>query len=341
VAETSCLDRLAVRRQKVQRIQMNMMMAKDIDTAAADWAARIDRGTLTADEDGALAQWMAQDARHHGAFMRMRAIALHTERARALGPAFDPERIHVVDKWPERRSWAKSVALAAAASAAAIFLLPLFFGSEQYGTRRGEVKVVPLEDGTVMTLNTASTVEVNYSAGRREIRLLGGEAVFDVAKDAARPFVVEVGSASVRAVGTSFSAHRLENAPLHVLVREGVVQLEQSSLRAPLRLEANMHLELSEGAAEAKIRMVDASEIGRRLAWMEGRIAFEGETLADAVAAFARYSDTSIVITDPALAQRQITGLFMANDPVSFARAVAATLSLQTKVRGGTVYLTP
>ncbi len=329
-----------------------MMTAMDIDSIAADWAARIDRGTLAADEDRALMQWIESDSRHRGAFMRMRAIALHSERARALGPAFDPDRFTAGEyqsplrsrgrRW--RGAWngrAKVLAVAAAACAAVLVALPLIDGTRHYDTRQGEFKVVSLADGTVMTLNTASNVEVDYTDTRRRIRLLEGEVLFDVVKDRTRPFIVAAGGASVRAIGTTFAVRRLKDKPLHVIVREGAVEVQQNSLLAPVRVTANMQAELPiQSGVDVEPQAVEPDEVNRKLAWQDGRIAFEAETLAGAAEAFGRYSQTAIVIDDPAVAGRQITGLFSANDPISFARAAAKTLGLNAEVRAGAVHLT-
>ena len=73
-------------------------------------------------------------------------------------------------------------------------------------------------------------------------------------------------------------------------------------------------------------------EVTRELAWKAGRIAFEGETLADAAQAFERYSDTRIIIQDPSIGREEITGLFASNDPVGFARAAALSLDLKATV---------
>jgi len=203
------------------------------------------------------------------------------------------------------------------------------------------MKVVPLADGSVVNLNTDSRIRVQYTAVRRSIHLDRGEALFDVAKDAARPFVVSAGDMQVRAVGTSFSVLRLADTPVQITVREGVVEVDRdhSGARevAPVRLTANMRAEAPLGsglASPAPIRAVAVApvEIERAVAWREGRIAFEGETLAEAVKDFQRYSDTRIVIDDPSIAKEEVTGLFQANDPVGFAQAVATGFGWHAEV---------
>lgn len=325
---------------------MSRETAQEIDLAAADWAARVDRG-LSADEEQALDAWLADDPRRVGAYGRMRAVALHSERARALGPGFDAANF--VDPAPapvtlsRRRMLLGGGAIAAGIGGAVALALGLNLRGVRYNTRLGEVKVTPLADGSVMTLNTASRVSVSFSDRERRIHLLEGEALFDVAKDPSRPFIVDAGDARVRAVGTSFTVRRLADAPVQVLVREGVVEVDRDAPAAgarPVRLVANTRAVVSASPTVAVSAVAIApTDIGRELAWREGRIAFEGETLSQAAEQFARYSDTRIVIDDPAIAREEITGLFQANDPVGFAQAVATSFNLRAEVGAGEVRL--
>lgn len=340
---------------------MTTPTSKEVDAIAADWAARIDRGELTAEEEQSLARWMDSDVRNRGAFMRLRAIALHTERARALGPAFDPDQFiarhadlddatsiagrdnsQQTLKTPRtpRRAVAAGVA-AVVACIAVLIALQFTRGLQRYDTRQGEIRVVSLNDGSIVTLNTASRIQVEFEKDLRRVRLIEGEALFDVAKDSSRPFVVTAGEASVRAIGTSFTVRRLADEPIKVVVREGIVEVQQPASHTLVRLTANMLTELpaATGRAIAQPQIVDADELNRELAWRDGRIAFEAETLEEAAAVFARYSDIRIVIDDPAIANKEITGLFTANDPISFAKAAGATLGLTVKVGGGEVHI--
>jgi transmembrane sensor len=367
---------------------------QEIDSSAADWAARLDRAPpLSAEEQRALDHWLEADARHRGAFMRMRAIAFHTERARALGPEFDPEQFTGADQArPTRqrdtaadqarqqrergahiegralrsspvRSLRRTGLVAASAIAAAVLIaivLPLFIGRGQtYDTRRGEIRVVSLDDGSVMTLNTASRARVSFDASAREIRLTAGEALFEVAADADRPFVVRAADQRIVALATKFSV-RHDAGTLQVMVTEGKVRVEGASAHARdpagSSNEPSSH-QSTRSAREAPVILTagavaqatgnnltirhkaPAELVNHDLAWRDGRIAFESETLAAAATAFARYSPIRIVIDDPAVANMEITGLFTANDPVSFARAAAASLGLEAQVRAEEVRL--
>lgn len=320
---------------------MHRETSQEIDAVAADWAARIDRGALSPADEGALDAWIAGDARRLGAFMRMRAVALQSNSAKALGPDFDPEAFAQAEPSAatpitrRRMFWLGGSAVAASALGAVG--LGLMMRDTVYETRLGEMRVVTLEDGSAVTLNTASRIRVAFADARRTVTLEEGEALFDVAKDPARPFIVEAGGTSVRAVGTSFSVKRLNDAPVEVLVREGIVEVAQPATHRPVRMTANMRIVTSHAVAQPVA--IAQTEVDRETAWRSGRIAFEGEPLAQAAAAFGRYSDTRIIIEDPGIGREEITGLFASNDPVTFAKAAAASLELKATIGPGEVRL--
>lgn len=323
------------------QIMENRQSSQEIDERAAHWAARVDRGQLTQDEEAALEAWLAVDTRNVGAYAKARAVALHTERARALGPAFGRALMMQADppKLSRRRLlWLASAA--ALAGAAVMVGITLRSGSEELTTRLGETRVIPLEDGSVVTLNTSSRIIVSYSREARRIDLVEGEALFDVTKDRTRSFIVAVDGTEVRAVGTSFTVQRLQDKPMQVLVREGVVEVKRVDVPvAPIvRVAANTRAIAPVDAAIAT-HAVSSQAVKRELAWRVGRIAFEGETLAQAAEAFARYSDIRIVIDDAGVANETITGLFVSNDPVGFSKAVALSLNLRADVAAGEVRL--
>lgn len=303
-----------------------------IDDAAAEWAARLDRAPLAADERARLDAWLAQDLRHQGAFARARAVMSYFDRARALGSDFDAGAF--AQDRPARRPtrrmvWAAAAGLAAVAGGG---LLTLGLTMQGYRTRRGEMRRAPLPDGSTVTLNTASRILVDYKPGARTVRLTEGEALFSVHRDLDRPFTVEAGAVSVRATGAEFSVRRRAGREVEVMVCDGVVEMLRDG--RVQRISAGSIV--SATPARAATQAVSADEVGRRLAWREGMVAFHGETLGEAAAEFGRYADERIIIDDPAVARRTVVGLFVANDPINFAQAVAGSFGLQAeRVSGG------
>ena len=320
--------------------------AQQIDAEAALWAARMDRGPLEPEQEKQFRTWLGEDRRCMGAYGRMRAIALTTERARALGPDFDPAAFEApapLFTLPRRRMLQLGGAIAATVLVGVAGTWQVLSHRGRFATGKGETKVVALKDGSVVTLNTASEIRVSYTETMRSVELVQGEALFDVAKNKTRPFVVSAGDTNVRAVGTSFTVRRLEATPIQVLVREGVVEVSRPATgSAPVRVAANSMAEAPQDDSIAAIaaKPVPPAQLHRQMAWQTGQLAFEGETLAQAVTEFARYSDTKIIIEDPALAREEIAGLFKATDPVGFAQTIAISLNARARITEGEVRLT-
>lgn len=331
-------------------------MSTEIAKQAAQWVVRRDRG-LTAEEAQALAAWRAADTRHEGALVRALAMNIRLDRVQALGDQYDPaifaaaappqpRRARAIPAAATRRAmlWGGGAAVAAGLAGAGAVLLPARFG-KRYMAPRGEVKLIALADGSRMTLNSASAIEVRYSRDARDLKLISGEALFDVAKNRARPFVVDAGDVKVRAVGTSFSVRRLVGKPTEVVVREGVVEItrvapHQTLTRdpTPILVAANERaIAALDGGVTAE--PLSPPEVQARLAWKDGMIAFKHTTLVEAAQEFARYSDTAVVIDDPVLAGERITGLYAAADPVGFAEAAAVGLDLKVRIDESGVHL--
>jgi len=319
--------------------------SEEIDNAAADWAARLDGGPLSPEERLTLEAWASADPRRQGALARAMAILTHFDRAKALGPQFEPRAHRVVRAAPRaaprigRREFMAGGALAAGIGATALIAPGLLLGASEYTTARGEVRSVPLDDGSVIWLNTDSKVRVDYRRDRRGVLLVAGEALFDVAKDSSRPFVVRAQTMDVRAVGTSFSVSRLAGAPVEVLVREGVVDMVRAVAgAAPVRLTAGARA-VAASSGPVQVTMPGAETVLRSLSWSKGLLDFDGTTLAEAAATFARYSDQQIIIDDPEIARRSVTGLYASTNPVGFAQAVALSMNLRTRIEPNAIHL--
>ncbi|MDB5455786.1 MAG: anti-sigma factor [Caulobacter sp.] len=325
--------------------------SRDIDQAASTWTARLDRGPLPPEGDEAFLAWLSGDPRRKGALLRARALAMMSESAQALGPSFDPIAFEAPKRSP-LASLSRRQALAWTGSAvAAASLLALGVGMPAagavIGTERGEVRLAPLKDGSTVLLNTETKIRVRYSKGERFVTLLKGEAYFSVARDEKRPFIVEVNGHRLRAVQAGFRVRKLDEAPVDVLVNEGqvdVAALNQPAFASTVSLKANTRLTLSDSAngrsAADRPRPIAPEAVTRELAWREGKLAFEGESLQQAADTFTRYSDTRIQIRDAGLAREPVTGLFAANDPVGFSRAVARVFAAKLEQDGDNLVLT-
>lgn len=316
--------------------------SRDIDQAASEWTARLDRGPLTTQDEAAFRAWLAGDARRKGAMLRAQALSMMSESAQALGDGFDPADFSEpkVARFSRRQALTWGGGAAAAASLAALAIgLPAAAGTV-ISTERGEIRLAPLKDGSTVLLNTETKIRVRYEKGRRIVNLLNGEAYFSVARDDRRPFIVEVDGRRLSTTQANFRVRKLEQAPVDVLVNQGLVDIAPAAASARAgRLASNTRMELSARAAVERPQALTPETVTRELAWREGKLAFEGETLEQAAATFARYSDTQILIGDPALAREPVTGLFAANDPIGFSRAIARVFDAKADQRNDAVVI--
>ena len=307
---------------------------QEFDSQAAEWATKRELGELTPAENAEFEAWLAADIRHLGAYGRAEAVLARLARipGGAIGEV-RPQHDLLTPVWNRRRV-VMAGGIAASVAAVGFVSAALWQNnqSEDFATRIGQVREVVLADGSVVTLNTNSQMSVRFTAERREVHLVQGEALFDVAKNKKRPFIVVAGDMQVRAVGTSFTVSMLPRRPIQVLVKEGVVELHHVSngKTAPVRVSANTQV-LSSHEVPIVAVQVPKAKLERDMAWQFGQIAFDNQTLADAAEEFARYSDVRIVV-DPSVSERTVTGLFVCNDPVGFAKAAAAVLKLQIEV---------
>lgn len=311
---------------------------REIEHAAAEWLARRDEG-LSPEAEIAFREWLTADPRHLGAYARAEALLAQLERAGAAGadalrhetevPALSAFLGRGVTR--RRAIWGGSVVAGLAAAVSGAVWLPRLM-RESYSTILGETREVVLSDGSMLTLNTASKVLIDYSKQERRIVLMAGEALFDVAKNRRRPFLVTAGDTQVRALGTSFTVKLLPQEPIRVLVREGQVEVKRPRVPevAPVELSANT-VAVAPPRAPISTEKVTSAQVNRDLAWREGRIAFDNETLAEAARAFSRYSDIHIVVSAD-VEDQTVTGLFITNDPVGFAKAAALSLGLRTEI---------
>lgn len=294
-------------------------MSDPFDEAAA-WAFR---HPLDREGQAALERWLARDPRHPGALLRaMAGLSL-------VEAAIEPEgrdRIPIV--WPRRRILA-GMAGALAAGVASVAGVIRWRGvmAERVSTARGEIRRLPLSDGSIATIDTDSALRFAFAGDSRRISLDHGQAWFQVAKDRSRPFLVDAGIAQARAVGTAFSVERRDDG-VDVAVTEGVVAVWPSGARGEMRmLEAGQFAQFRPGAAAPTTGTAPAA-IARTLAWRSGEIALENETVASAVARFNRYNHRQVILVDPAIGEERLVGLFQIDRPEDFAATLAATLDV-------------
>ncbi len=298
-----------------------MKRLEKMHSEAALWVAQMDADRWTDADEARLQAWLAEDPLHPGALLQAQA-AWHSFDALSQQK---PAPVSGLGRLMQRRE----LLLAGAGSlmAASIAAGAVILSGNRYRTVVGEIRHLPLPDGSVATINTDSDVNVHFAGQQRTVKISEGEAWFQVAKDPSRPFVVEAGNVRVRAVGTAFSVRRRDNGA-DVLVTEGIVEAGTNMPNQPkLRLVAGQQAFIGE-RSPARVETVQAASVERTLAWREGMIDLSGDPLANAVAEFNRYNRRQLVIVDSRLGVERFDGVFRIDDPVGFATAVKMTLGV-------------
>lgn len=209
-------------------------------------------------------------------------------------------------------------------------------GRADYVTGKGQKSIVDLPDGTRVTLDADSAVDVAFIGGRRDVRLLNGRAFFDVAHDRAHPFAVQAGGRVVTALGTQFDV-RLKPGALSVVLAEGSVSVASApgGPAAPtVRLAPGQAFAAQAGAAGK----VAPANLDEALAWKQGVVEFHDQPLSEAVGLLNRYTRARIVIRDPKVAAMCITGVFKTGDIPRFGRSVSQVLPVRMVARDADTY---
>lgn len=202
-----------------------------------------------------------------------------------------------------------------------------------YSTSTGEQRSVLLADGSLVQLNALSRIRIHYSSRQRDIQLLKGQALFRVAKNKERPFVVHSGSTLVRAVGTQFDVYR-RRAGTVVTVLEGNVLVTAPAQtgsgttemqRSPLAAGEQLIVKPQTASIPAR---VDTSSV---TAWTQRQLIFNRTTLADVVEEFNRYNSRPLVIEGQALASLEISGVYASPDPTLLLRFLSAQPGIRVR----------
>ena len=324
--------------------------SRKIEQAAAEWLVRRDAGPWTAGDEQALQAWLAASTAHRVALLRLQSAWSEAGRLQALAAGLAPGTVPGRGQWsawsggamrdaaaggtppadldlralafaprlapPRAGRWRPAFAAAAVLALAA----GLGWGGWQLGGRHqasyasavGEVREVALADGPRATLSSDSLLEVRMDRGSRHLELRRGEAFFDVAHDAGRPFVVEADGHRAVAVGTHYAVRR-DGDTLRVVVTEGRVRLEGApgpDGRAPPVALLPAGSLATAGPNGVLVRSLPLAEAQRYLEWRDGFLAFDDAPLGQAAADSTRSTTRRSERAAPAVAQLRIGGNF-------------------------------
>ncbi|MEM9358361.1 MAG: FecR domain-containing protein [Pseudomonadota bacterium] len=332
--------------------------------SARGWLLRIETQGLSDDEQGDFDSWLAADPLHRIAFAEQRELwtllgdlegefddlyaqDLAASDAQSTTNNFKLHNDTLNDNAPglnEVTSSRRSRLVPTAAAMAAILALAVVMFSKDiwiaavadFATRAGHTQDIRLEDNSRVVLNTGSAIAIEYTPQERRVRLLRGEAFFDVKSDKDRPFRVEARDGLAEAVGTAFAVRDASQSVL-VTVTEGQVAIGATTIdpddsrQTRSHITAGQQVAYKSGGATSAQQEIDASKV---LAWRKGKIVFEDVAFSKAIRELNRYVPGRIVVISDTSKAPRISGVFQTSEIDSAIRAVAA-------VNGLTVARTP
>jgi transmembrane sensor len=359
------------------------MNSNDAEIAASEWLARLDRDELSPPDLAAFERWKTADPRHAAAYARLAATWQALDRVQAIRPSpgalvdndylYDagqhrprtqqsaaectvgedsprepsPQPLNVPSQRPF--SARPSIFIAVAASLlltfAGVWVAHIAGSPQAYRTGIGGFLRIVLADQTAIKLNTDSEVRVALLPQLRKVELVRGEASFEVAHDASRPFIVSAGNTAVRAVGTKFDVYRLASS-VEITVDEGKVIVGAPELLdvpditiSPTLLPLAAGQSALASGSGVQLKELPKREMARKLAWQNQMLVFDSDTLAEVVAQFNRYNTRQLVIADPRLATLQIGGYFRATNLDAFIRVLQSDFGIRVNPDGNQLVL--
>lgn len=295
---------------------------------AAAWVVRLEAGSLSDDQAVAFDAWLSASAENRSAFDAALSVS-RAYAAHAPAVAFGLSERRVARPDPGRRAIVGVGALAAAA-ALAVVVSPQFASAPQtqtYATAKGERRTVKLADGSTLDLNAGTRLTVTLARDTRSVRLEEGQAVFDVAHDTARPFLVAAGDRTVRVVGTQFDVRRREGK-LSVTVARGAVEVRPTlgATGKAYRLRPGQRLDHVEGEP---LTWVAAAEPAEVLGWRTGRLVYREQPLAEVIADLNQQWATPIRIEGADLAATPVSGVLILDNQDAVIRRLALLVPIR------------
>lgn len=337
----------------------NPFSADEIDAIASDWTIRREAG-LSAAEAAEFERWRAADPRHEAALNRLAQVWAMLARPRHAGRGHEMARALAARARRRRRRATLGVVVAAAGIFVGAFSwqaarAPHATAPETAQLVRPEKQILP--DGGTVELKPGAEISVDYTGEWRRVVLRHGEALFHVAENKARPFVVTAGGVDVRAVGTAFLVS-MDAREVDVVVTHGVVAVERplsaetassdqnETAPAPaprfatlVEAGSRVTIDVTPTPAAPAVMAVSAAEMKERLAWCGPRVEFNDTALGDAVALMNRHSKLQLVIDDARLARLPVNGLFRVDNTETLVRLLESSFGVRAERSGDTITL--
>jgi len=296
----------------------------DVPDAVADqaiaWFARLRAENVSAKERAQFDDWLRAIPAHAEAYRQLERFWERPE----LGSVLAEMPLSVSRRRPLHLRRRAVLALAASVALAAVLYQPALIDClrADYCTDVGEVRSVQLADGSRVTLNSALAINVAFEPALRQVRLISGEAYFEVRRDPERPFQVEGNYSMTRVVGTRFTVRERARSDV-VTVVGGLVEVGQGDRKSPL-LKANERVSVT---AEQIGKVEPVS--GSAAVWVKGKLLFDNAPLEEVIAEIGRYRRGAVLIRNEGLKQLRVSGRFDVNDTDKALQALAETLPIR------------
>lgn len=348
---------------------------------ASDWFIHFHEGVATREDQGRFNEWLRRSPEHVQAYLQMTVLwedaevlqqrpnldieaaiarAVTTSNVQPLPGAGSSAAVVPSSGTSYVRGVGRRVALAASvilAVGSALIGWHAFHANPTYATGIGEQRSVQLDDGSTIELNSRSRVKVRYTEGRRNVNLIAGQAIFRVAKDAQRPFVVTTGATQVRAVGTQFDVNRKHSGTVVTVIEGrvavlggpvndvgGITSSSSAASRPSVQPSANgQRTEVLLRAGEQMIVTATAASVpalanlDAATAWKQRRLVFKDTPLRDVVEEFNRYNKRQLLIQDAQLDGFHISGVFPSTDSNRIVELLRHRFDVSVRVEGNNV----
>lgn len=291
------------------------MNEPDLRSQAREWLVLLNSGRASAAEREAAERWRQASAEHASALAEVERLWT------LLGQVERPAA--VVQPLPRRvRRWPLPLATAAC------LLLVLWMAPPGWHadvrTEAGEIREVTLDDGSLLHLNGATALDWEANVdGQRRVRLYRGQVDFQVAADAAHPFVIDAGAARICVTGTRFDVNLLGDQVL-LAVSEGHVQVSDADGNERA-VQAGEQIAWQDG----RLQSLEPLDAARALAWQRGRLVFRDRPLPEVFEELQRQQAQRVLFLDATARELKVTGVFALNDPQAVLRAIETALPVK------------
>jgi transmembrane sensor len=333
---------------------------------ASEWVVELHLGEMDAAAREQLDAWFRRSPEHIRAFLQISCLCEELEDSKLdlgynleelIARARASTNVIAMEGAPSARrtvsstcvgisrlsrfwSWRSAVLASVVLAALGFGLVALnVYRNNHFATGTGEQRIVQLADGSTIELNSNSRVRILFSERARDVELVEGQALFKVAKDPARPFVVQSAGTRVRAVGTQFDVYRKAFGTQVTVVEGRVAVFAPAAGELPPAGSPAVLVSTGEQVTvtDQEVPKPRPANLPAVTAWTQRELVFEMTPLAEVAQEFNRYNTRKLVISDPIVARFHVTGIFPATDAGLLLRFLRAQQGIDVLEAGGEI----